>query len=986
MTELIQYFGSNAGTVLDLYSRYRDEHTSVDTASQQYFAALSTEALSLLSTALSAPDLATTKTNGSHPQEPLRPKTEDAAVPTAIVGGIAMSDKEQIRKIVETARLARFVREMGHMEARLDPLNRPRPAEKELTLEAHNLTTTDLQTLPSSIVGGPLSLTTTTALEALGKVRLAYSGTIGYEADHIQDSIERHWIYDHAELGTYLKDFTPEGKRTLLERLTLVDAFEQFLHKTYANTKRFSIEGTDMLVPMLDELLALCSHTGTTEAVIGMAHRGRLNVLVHVLEKPYEMILSGFESGTNNQTTLETTAEEDDWTGDVKYHLGYNRKYTNGHPDSPEVSVKLVPNPSHLEFVNAVVEGHARAAQDNRTQGGAPKWNGKESLPIVIHGDAAFPGQGIVAETLNLSRLPGYSTGGTIHLIVNNQIGFTTIPEDSRSTTYSSDLARGFEMPIVHVNADDPIACLAVVRMAFAYREQFGKDFLIDLVGYRRYGHNEGDEPAFTQPQMYAQIEQISRVRDKWAQQLENEGIVTRDESQTMVANALKRLNEARADAQKPPSHDDLENATRSANLQRETGVPAEQLIAYNEALYKLQDDFTFNAKLERSVISRRRDALKTNENKIDWGHAETLAYASVIADGTPIRLTGQDTERGTFGQRNLVLHNPTNGERYVPLENLPQSKASFAVYNSPLSENAPLGFEYGYSMHAPNVLVLWEGQFGDFCNGAQVIIDQFLISGNAKWRQTPSLVMLLPHGYEGQGPEHSSARIERFLQLAATDNIRVVNCTTAGQYFHILRRQAALLESDPRPLILFTPKSLLRDVNAATSLSVLSQGRFESVIDDPFAQDRRDKITRLILCSGKVYMNLVYTSPASTEIRKDFNAAKHIAAVRVEELYPFPTDDIRAVIANYPKLREIVWLQEEPKNMGAWTFVEPRLRDPDIVDWRNDLHYVGRPEAASPAEGFMARHNATQNKILTEVLGDLSHLPKNRRKAAAAR
>ncbi len=986
MTELIQYFGSNAGTVLDLYSLYRQDQNAVDSVTQQYFAALSPDALALLESPaiLSAPDPITTKTNGHTPAEPLRAKTEGTAL--AVGGGISLGDTEQVRKIVESARLARFVRELGHMEARIDPLGVPRPAEKELTLEAHGLITADLQILPPNVVGGPLSEKSSNSLEALGKLRLVYSGTIGYETDHIQDSEERHWMYDNAELGTFLQGFTPEGKRTLLERLTLVDTFEQFLHKTYNKAKRFSIEGTDMLVPMLDELLTLCSQTGTKEAVIGMAHRGRLNVLTHVLEKPYEMILAGFESGTHNQTTLETIADEDDWSGDVKYHLGYVRKYRNGTGNAPEVSVKLAPNPSHLEFVNAVVEGHARAAQDERNTAGAPKWNGKASLPIVIHGDAAFPGQGIVAETLNLSRLPGYSTGGSIHIIANNQIGFTTLPGDSRSTTYASDLAKGFEMPIVHVNADDPIACLAVVRMAFAYRERFGKDFLIDLVGYRRYGHNETEEPAFTQPLMYAMIDKFPRLREKWAQQLENEGIVTRDEAQTMVSSAIKKLEDARALAQKPISHDDLENATRSANLHRETGVPADQLIALNDALLRAHEDFTVNAKLERAVLSKRREALKGDEKRIDWGHAETLAYASILAEGTPIRLTGQDTERGTFGQRNIVLYDPTNGTRYVPIENIPQAKASFAVHNSPLSENAPLGFEYGYSMHAPNVLVLWEGQFGDFCNGAQVIIDQFLISGNAKWRQTPSLVLLLPHGYEGQGPEHSSARIERFLQLAATDNIRVVNCTTAGQYFHILRRQAALLESDPRPLIIFTPKSLLRDANAATSLSTLSQGQFQSVIDDPFAQDRRDKVTRLILCSGKVYMNLVYANSTSSEIRKEFEAAKHVAAVRVEELYPFPTDDIRAVIANYPKLREIVWMQEEPKNMGAWTFVEPRLRDRDIVGWKGDLHYVGRPEAASPAEGFLARHTATQQKIITDVLGDLSRLPKNRRKTAVAR
>jgi 2-oxoglutarate dehydrogenase E1 component len=646
----------------------------------------------------------------------------------------------------------------------------------------------------------------------------------------------------------------------------------------------------------------------------------------------------------------------------VKYHLGARWAYKNS--EIKEMPITLVPNPSHLEFVNPVVEGRARAAQEDRARPGAPEQHEHYSLAVLIHGDAAFPGQGIVAETLNLSRLQGYRTGGTIHIITNNQIGFTTLPSDSRSTLYASDLAKGFEVPVLHVNADDVEACIAVARMAFAYREKFEKDIVIDLVGYRRFGHNEGDEPAYTQPQMYRQVNSHPTVRAIYATQLEREGIIATGEADTLVRKMMETLAAARQMAAEHPAHEEPPaDSPPGAARRTVTTVPANTLRELNTALFTLPADFTPHPKLTR-LLDERRGALDKREAKIGWGHAEMLAFASLLTDGIPIRLTGQDAERGTFVQRHLVLHDAQNGQRFTALQALPQARAAFAVYNSPLSENACLGFEYGYSAHAPNALVLWEGQFGDFANSAQVIIDQFIVSGRQKWGHTPALVLLLPHGYEGQGPEHSSARLERFLQLAAADNIRIANCTTAAQYFHLLRRQALLLGTDPRPLIIMTPKSLLRHPRAASTLDELANGRFERVIDDQHARARVGQITRLILCSGKVYVDIL------AELEKE--PAPGVAVVRVEELFSFPDLELREVLAGYPELHEVVWLQEEPRNMGAWSYMQPRLRE--LLHSEIALFYIGRPDSSSPAEGHLPEHRAMQTRIIRDGLhGTLS-------------
>ncbi len=959
MSNLELFYGPNAAHVLDLYERYREDPDSLDATTRALFEQWTPDS--------GGPPLVKVGPGGQLPQDwgqggVLLPQNWGP-------GGVLLPQDwgpggppVDIQKIVAAARVTRMVRELGHLAARIDPLGSPPPGDPSLELETHGLEPADLESLPPTVVGGPLAEGAANALEALERLRRAYSGSAGYEDDHVQVAEERVWLRDSVESGRFFEGFDNAQKKAVLKRLTEVETFEIFLDVTYNKKKRFSIEGVDMLVPMLDQIVHDSVVAGTREIVMGMAHRGRLSVLAHILNKPYGAILSEFEHHNRNERASVAGAGALGYLGDVKYHLGARWAYSE--KGLPEVPITLAPNPSHLEFVNPVVMGRARAAQERRDRPGRPRRDLNASLAISIHGDAAFPGQGIVAETLNLSQLSGYRVGGTIHIITNNQIGFTTSPHDSRSTLYASDLAKGFEIPIVHVNADDPVACIAVSKMAFAYRERFGKDFLIDLVGYRRHGHNEGDEPAFTQPRMYEIIRQRPRVREIWASQLESEGVIAGDEAAAMVAEVRERLQHARENQHVSPEIEAREAPVPAkVNLNGHgktlvTGVAVAKLRELNEALLVRPEGFTGNAKLEDKVLQPRRTAIN-RPGGILWGHAEILAFASILADGTPIRLSGQDSERGTFGHRNLVLHDPMTGERYSPLQALPSAKASFGVYNSPLSENACVGFEYGYSIHATDALVIWEAQFGDFANGAQVIIDQFLVSGQEKWQQTPSLALLLPHGYEGQGPEHSSARLERYLQLAANKNIRVVNCTTAAQYFHVLRRQAALLQSESRPLIVMTPKSLLRSEAAASSISDLAAGSFKPLLEDPLTRDRRDRVTRLVLCSGKIFYDLRKSA--------DFGSSENIAVARLEELYPFPAREIQGLAASYPNLREVTWTQEEPANMGAWTFIAMRI--PEALPLGVELRYVGRPRSASPAEGVEDDHVIEQARIVSEAL-----------------
>jgi 2-oxoglutarate dehydrogenase E1 component len=924
MSDLALFYGPNAGYVLELYDRYRQNPQSVDPATRAFF-------------------------------EQWTPPAASALPQGAEDGRRAIAAPLDVAHIVGAARLIRYIRELGHLAARIDPLGSEPPGDPGLRPDIHGVAEDDLRKLPAEIVRGPLVAGSRDALEAVEKLRRAYCGAIGYETDHIQIFEERAWVREAIESYHFFYGFDDERKRELLQRLTEVEVFERYLHQTFVGQKRFSLEGCDMLVPMLDSIIRNAASAGTHEIVLGMAHRGRLNVLAHVLGKPYADILSEFHAANRDAGTSPSSKDSIGWIGDVKYHLGARRAYRESDVES--MPITLAPNPSHLEFVNPVVEGRARAAQEQRARPGAPVHDRRASLAILIHGDAAFPGQGIVAETLNLSQLAGYATGGTIHIITNNQIGFTSGPREARSTLYASDLAKGFEIPIVHVNADDVPACIAMARMAHAYREQFGKDFLIDLVGYRRWGHNEGDEPAFTQPKMYAMIAEHPTVRAQWAARLQQEGTISADAADAMVAAVTERLQQARREAETNPHHDEPPPLPPPGIARRtKTAVPAEQLIELNQALLTWPAGFAPHPRLERT-LDRRRSGLE-QPGSIDWGHAEALAFASLLADGVPIRLSGQDSERGTFSHRHAVLHNTNTGTTYTPLQSLPQSRAAFAIHNSPLSENAALGFEYGFSAHAPNVLVLWEAQFGDFANGAQVIIDQFIVSARKKWGQTPALVLLLPHGYEGQGPEHSSARLERFLQLAAEDNIRVANPTSAAQYFHLLRRQALLLDSDPRPLIVMTPKSLLRHPRAGSSLADLAEGHFQRVIDDPDARERADQVARLVLCTGKIYVDLL-GAPGGGQ-------APGVAVARVEELYSFPAEELRALISGYSALREVVWLQEEPQNMGAWNYVEPRLRE--LLDPAIPLVYVGRPASASPAEGSLALHTVEQARIIARA------------------
>jgi 2-oxoglutarate dehydrogenase E1 component len=920
MSDWNAFYGPNAGYLIELYERYSADPNAVDEATRAFFATWT-------------------------------PPTDGVAAEAAAAPAI------DITRTVAVARLIRYIRELGHLAARIDPLGSDPVGDPGLELSVHHITQADLAALPGHIVRGPLAEGARTTAEGVERLRQVYSGSIGYETDHIQDYAERTWIREAAESRMFFQNFDADRQRELLDRLTEVETFERFLHKTFPGQKRFSIEGTDMVIPVIDTIIRNSAASGTREVVIGMAHRGRLNVLAHILGKPYSAILTEFLTPDYTKDTYLG------WTGDVKYHLGARKAYRES--GITEVPITLAPNPSHLEFVNPVIVGRARAAQEKRTRPGYPYEDEKESLAICIHGDAAFPGQGIVAETLNLSRLTGYRIGGTIHVIINNQIGFTTDYRDSRSTLYASDLARGFEIPIVHVNADDPEACIAAARMACAYREKFQKDFLIDVVGYRRWGHNEGDEPEFTQPKLYERIRNHPTVREIWARELERRGLITREEAQKRVETVTSRLQQAldkvrerqRLTAELPPEPPRPAPAPTPPPTVFAKPVSAQRLLDLNDALLDRPENFTAHPKLERMLQKRRQ--LIHDAGGIEWGHAEILAFAAILADGTPIRMTGQDSERGTFSQRHLVLHDVETGERLIPLHIIPQARAAFAVYNSPLSEAAVLGFEYGYSSHAPGTLVLWEAQFGDFANGAQVIIDQFIASGRAKWGQDPALVLLLPHGYEGQGPEHSSARLERFLQLCATDNMRVANPTTAAQYFHLLRYQAAALSTHPRPLVVLTPKSLLRNPRANSSLAELAAGPFQPVLGLGADAPAPEEVTRLVLCSGKVAIDVL----ASGELER---AGGAIDLLRLEMLYPFPATELKARLARHPNLHEVVWLQEEPQNMGAWSFVAPRLREllGDLP-----LHYVGRSESASPAEGLNSAHVAEQQRIIRAAM-----------------
>ncbi len=946
MDNLQTFHGPNAGYVLELYEKYLDDPASVDAVTRAVFeqwAPQQTRAIGEQESAASGP------------------------VSTDRYGGLPF----QVADVIAATALAHGIRSRGHLGAKLDPLEGEPLGDPALLPETYAIGEANLAKLPPDVVGGHAAEGASNALEAINALRAMYSGSISYEFDQVKSPVERKWLRDAVGLQLYRETLNGSAKRKLLQRLTRVEVFERFLQQIFPGQKRFSLEGTDVLVPMLDEVVGGAIESGVEEVMIGMAHRGRLNVLAHVLQKPYGAILSEFMHMKHEEGVPLTDSFGFGWTGDVKYHLGAEHVLSQDEAEeiglTPEegvagsLKVELAPNPSHLEFVNAVVDGMARAGQETRDQPGFPRRDVERAIPVVIHGDAAFSGEGIVAETMNLWNLRGYGAGGTIHIIVNNQLGFTTEPQDGRSTHFASDLAKGFEIPVIHVNADDPDAALTAMRLAFAYQDHFHKDVLVDLVGYRRWGHNEGDEPAFTQPTMYEFIRTHPTVREIYARQLEQEGIVTSQEAEQMVAEIMGELEQARRAAESglhplTPEEANGQNGHHDG-LIAPPALTAEQLSRYNEELLTWPREFSPHPKLAR-LLQRRASTLGP-EGGIDWGQAEALAYASILAEGTPIRLSGQDSERGTFSHRHAVLHDQRSGEGYIPLQHLPEARASFAIYNSPLSEVAVLGFEYGYSVQAPETLVLWEAQFGDFANVAQVMIDLFMASGRAKWRQDSSLVLLLPHGYEGQGPDHSSARLERYLELSAQDNWRVVNCSNAGQFYHALRRQAANLKHAPRPLIVMTPKSLLRHPLASTTLRELTEGSFQPVLDDSQAGERAEAIRRVVLCSGKVSIDLL-----ASERRR---LAEDVAIVRVEEYYPFPEAELKRVLAGYPHLKEVAWVQEEPQNMGAWTYMAPRLSA--LLEAKIKLQVIARPERTSPATGFSDLYQSEQDWIIESAL-----------------
>jgi len=969
--------GLNAGYVAQMFEAYLDAPASVPDEWRRLFesdpGAFAATLPGLAGLLREAPDNGAATVVADHengldgstatqapPPAPLAPTPPPPAAeelpqpePTAPAGAV---DETLLGGVAAAMALVKAYRMHGHLAARLDPLgSEPMgdPALDESRL-VPSLTPELQARIPASVLR--LYVEGDTLAEALPKLKAVYTGSIAYEIEHISDHAERVWLRQAIESGRFRQPLDPEERRALLQRLSEAEGFEQYLRRSFLGQKQFSLEGLDALVPMLDEAIALAAAGGAHEVVIGMAHRGRLNALVHTVGRSYQSILREFEGERSIDALL---VDPEGGTGDVKYHLPASGTRVTA---SGEIDVTIVPNPSHLEAADPVVEGRARAEQTDRSSG-AGIHDPAVALPVLIHGDAAFPGQGVVAETLNLQSLEGYATGGTLHLITNNQIGYTTDPAESRSTRYSSDLAKGFDVPIVHVNADDPEAALSSIRLALAYRTEFGHDFVIDLVGYRRFGHNEQDDASYTQPLMVERILKQPTVREVYAARLVDEGAITAEGATALAAEVTATLRAAHGQLRTaigtaptvPPAAPAEAVPATSTGDAVVTAVDAGRLRALNEQLLAVPTGFTVNAKLSKQ-LERRRETIV--EGGIDWGQAESLAYASLLEDGIPIRLSGQDAERGTFAHRHLMLHDPYTGETYAPIQHLPGANASFEVYNSPLSEYAALGFEYGYSVAAPDALVLWEAQFGDFVNGAQIVIDQFLVAGRSKWGQTSRLTLLLPHGYEGNGPEHSSARLERFLQQGAQDNIRIVNCTTAGQFFHVLRRQA--LDATARPLVVMTPKGLLRLKHASSALEDLSSGSFRAVIPDPGAEEG---VRRLVLCSGKIYYDIAGHSARQ--------AARDVAVARLEQLYPFPVEAVAELVAALPHLEEIVWAQEEPQNMGAWRSIRHRLDDAARSSSSvAGVTYVGRSWRASPSEGYPTAHQLEQDRIVRAALG----------------
>ncbi len=940
MNMLEEFYGPNAGYVLELYDRFLKDPSSVDEETRKFFENWKPE-----------------------PDEP--------------------HNLEDWKSVLAAVKLTQSIRQFGHTAAELDPLkslplgiresrsDSPTPADAVMQnlVSQHGLDNEILGRLPADLIGGPIASRSGNAYEAIKALADIYISTAGFDFEHIHDTEERTWLHNAIEAKQFAPPAMPIDGKALLEKLTETEVFEQFLQRSFPGKFRFSIEGVDMLVPMLSELVSLATNSGIRSIIIGMAHRGRLNVLSHILQVPYAAIFAEFKDPARHRNSRADL----DWTGDVKYHRGAFNVQKDGSLQA--VRIFLAPNPSHLEAIDPVVEGMARAAgtevegrnsvktRDIPTrQEWRPAFNPEITLPILIHGDASFPGQGIVAETLNFSRLDGYSTGGTIHIITNNQLGYTATPDETRSTRYASDLAKGFEIPVIHVNADDPEACIESIRIASAYREKFHKDFLVDLIGYRRHGHNESDEPTFTQPLMYERIQKTPSVRAKWANTLAGRNVIAAEDAEKFAKAEFDKLQSALSSLQ--PEKALIEHRPTpppaGAAKQVKTQVEINRLKKLNDNLLLLPSDFSIHPKLERVLEKRKHMFENPDAQSVDWATAEILALSSILEDGIPIRFTGQDSDRGTFSHRHLTYHDMKTGEKFTCVQSLATANAFFEIYNSPLTESAAIGFEYGYNVQEPGRLVIWEAQYGDFINNAQVMVDEFITSARAKWGQTPSLVLLLPHAYEGQGPDHSSGRLERFLNLAAETNIRIANCTTAAQYFHLLRRQALLLKTDSLPLVVMTPKGLLRHPRTASTPRELSEGKWQPVLDDPKKDSLSNTAERLLLCSGKIFVDLVDSKFRQSKVGT--------AILRVEQLYPFPSDELKALVNSYRVAKELIWVQEEPENMGAWHFVRPLLRE--LFGSELLIKSVCRTANASPAEGSTALHIVHQSEIVDKAFG----------------
>ncbi|MCH1426078.1 MAG: 2-oxoglutarate dehydrogenase E1 component [Alphaproteobacteria bacterium] len=942
--------GANATFIAEMNRAWRADPKSVDQNWNAYFEAFG-------DLAYGGDEAESGPSWGRAPSRVIGAVDPDAsikAVAEGHVSGRTMNATDMRAATLDSLRavmLIRAYRIRGHLIADLDPLSlEDKPLHPELDPKSYGFGDDDWDR--PIFIDHVLGLETATLSEIIDRLRKTYCGTIGVEFMHIQDPAQKAWIQERIEAIGNQTDFTVKGKKAIYERLVDAEEFERYLHKKYTGTKRFGMDGAEAVIPALEQILKRGSQLDLREAVIGMAHRGRLNVLHNVLQKPFRAIISEFLGNPVNP-------ENAGGSGDVKYHMGAS---ADRDFDDSGVHLSLAPNPSHLEIVDPVVVGRVRAKQQQRGD-----HDRTQVLGILLHGDAAFAGQGVVAETFAFSALRGYRTGGTIHIIINNQIGFTTSPSFSRSSPYPTDVAKMVMAPIFHVNGDDPEAVVHVARIATEFRQAFGTDAVIDMFCYRRFGHNEGDEPAFTQPLMYNAIGAHLSTRDLYAQRLVDEGIYDQEAAQQVVADRIAYLDaEFEAGTNYLPNKADwLEGswsgmvAAHGEDRRGETAVELDKLRQIGASMTTPPDGMTLNSKLLR-IIKARGDMIAKGRG-IDWSTAEHLAFGSILMEGNPVRLSGQDSCRGTFSQRHAVFVDQANEERYTPLNHLSDDQADFEVIDSPLSEASVMGFEYGFSQVEPNALVMWEAQFGDFANGAQVVVDQFISSGEAKWLRMNALVLLLPHGYEGQGPEHSSARLERYLQLCAEDNMQVVNCTTPANYFHALRRQ--LRRNFRKPLIVMTPKSLLRHKACVSDLADMGPGTtFHRLLDERDTQVRHGKVKRIVLCSGKVYYDLAAA--------RDAAKAWDIEILRVEQLYPFPTKAVKEILSKTPKA-SVVWCQEEPKNMGGWTFVRDYIEDimAETGMQQQRLVYAGRDAAASPATGTLSRHNREQNDLVAAAL-----------------